>query len=275
MPKIAVIPDCQIKPGDSYVYLGFAGTYIAEKKPEYIVCLGDFADMPSLSSYDVGKKSFEGRKYSDDILSAREAMQWFLRPIRSEQERLRRNKDKGWNPKLIFTLGNHEDRINRAIENDRKLEGLISTKDLGYEEFGWTVVPYLEPISIEGVSFCHYFVSGVLGRPVTSARMLLTKKHMSCVAGHQQGRDIAYSQRADGKHLTAIITGSFYEHDEQYLNAQSNNHWRGMWFLNEVRDGQFDELPISIEYLKSRYSQSKFASGISRHYEQRQNAQST
>ena len=51
----AVIPDCQVKPGQDYSFLRWVGNYLAEKKPDVIVQIGDFADMPSLSSYDVGK----------------------------------------------------------------------------------------------------------------------------------------------------------------------------------------------------------------------------
>lgn len=251
--KHFVIPDVQVKPDGDVTHLKWAASYAVEKHPDVIVCLGDFADMPSLSCYDIGKKSFEGRRYTNDVAAAQYAMNVFLDPIRKEQQRLIRNKEKQWRPRLVMCLGNHEDRINRAINNDSKLEGLISIDDLRYKESGWEVIPYLQPITISGVSYCHYFVSGVMGRAVTSARMLLTKHHMSCVAGHQQGRDIAYGRRADGTSMTAIISGSFYQHDEDYLTAQNNVHWRGLWVLHDVRDGSFDELPLSIEYLKRRY----------------------
>ena len=251
----AVIPDCQVKPGVPTDHLVWAAQYIVEKKPDVIVCLGDFADMPSLCSYDVGKKSFEGRRYTADIEAARKGMERFISPIRKEQERLRKNKEKTWNLELYITLGNHENRINKAVDNDAKIEGVIGIKDLGYEGFGWTVVPFLKVINIDNVAYSHYFVSGVLGRPVTSARALLSKHHMSCVAGHQQGKDIAYAQTADGRQMTGIISGSFYEHEEAYLTPQSNIHWRGIWFLNDVQSGSFDELPVSLDYLKRRYGQ--------------------
>lgn len=248
-----VIPDCQCKEGVPTEHLKFAGKYAAEKKPDTIVCLGDFADMPSLSSYDVGKKSFEGRRYTIDVECAKDCMSTLLAPIREEQARLRRNKEKQWNPRLVMTLGNHEERLNRAVENDPKLDGLISIDDLCYEQVGWEVYDYLKVVVIDGIAYSHFFTSGVMGRPVTSARMLLTKHHMSCVAGHQQGRDIAYGKRADGSSMTAIISGSFYDHNESYLTPQTNEHWRGVWLLNDIKDGSFDELPISIDYLKERY----------------------
>jgi len=47
-----VIPDCQVKPTHSTAYLRAVGQYMVEKQPDTVICLGDFADMPSLSSYD-------------------------------------------------------------------------------------------------------------------------------------------------------------------------------------------------------------------------------
>jgi hypothetical protein len=92
-----------------------------------------------------------------------------------------------------------------------------------------------------------------MGRPVTSARALLTKKHMSCFAGHLQGRQIAYSRRADGQEMTAIIAGSAYLHNEDYLSHQTNQHWRGIYMLHDVQNGSFDEMAVSMKYLQSQY----------------------
>jgi len=253
--KIAVIPDCQVKPGIDLSYLYWIGQYLAEKKPDVIVQIGDFADMESLSSYDIGKKSFEGRTYKADIDTAHNGMSALMTPVIEEQERLKRNKEKQWKPRKVLTLGNHEHRIDRAIDLDRKLDGLISINDLKYEEFGWEVYPFLDVVVIEGIAFSHYFVTGVMGRPVTTASALLAKKHMSCFMGHQQGRQIAYARRADGKEMTAIICGSCYLHEEDYLGAQGNQHFRGMYMLHEVNDGSFDEMAVSLNYLQRCYGE--------------------
>ena len=69
-----------------------------------------------------------------------------------------------------------------------------------------------------------------------------------------QGRDIAYGKRANGKSITAIIAGSFYQHDESYLNPITNSVWRGIYVLNEVKDGSFDEMAVSIGYLRRKYA---------------------
>jgi hypothetical protein len=249
--KHLVIPDVQAKPGNDFGFLRCIGNYIVEKKPDVIVCIGDFADMESLSSYDKGRKSFEGRSYQKDIWAAREAMDALLIPLFDYNAKAKKNKEKLYKPRMVLTLGNHEERINRAIDEDRKLDGLIGVGDLPYQD--WEVIPFLEVICIDGVAYSHFFSSGVMNRPITTAQALLTKKHMSCVAGHQQGRQLAFGRRADGKEMTAIISGSCYEHDEGYLGPQGNEHWRGVWMLHEVDDGAFDEMAVSIRYLKENY----------------------
>lgn len=252
--RILVIPDSQIRPEDDTEFLSFIGQYAVDIRPDIIVHLGDFADMPSLSSHDkAGSKSMEGMRYKKDIKAVRDAMNILMKPIWKHQNKLEDNHKARWNPRQVMLLGNHENRINRAIQNDPKLEGLIHTDDLQYKEAGWEVVPFLKPINIEGIMFCHYFVAGIMGRPCGSARALLTKHHQSCIAGHQQGRDIAFGKRADGTEMTAMIVGSGYEHDEDYLNHQTNNHWRGVVVLHEVANGTFDEMMVSLRYLRGKY----------------------
>ncbi len=90
--KHLIIPDAQVKEGCDFSYLAHVGKYIVEKKPDTIVCIGDFADMPSLSAYDIGKKSFEGRRYKKDIEVAHEAMAKLLTPLTAYNIRARKNK---------------------------------------------------------------------------------------------------------------------------------------------------------------------------------------
>lgn len=254
MSKILVLPDTQVKDGVPLEHLSWAGHYIVAKKPDTVVMIGDFVDMPSLSSYDIGKKCFEGRRYKRDIEAGHRGMELLLSPLWEFNAKAKANKEKQYHPRLVLTMGNHEERISRAVESDPKLEGVLSLDDLGYKDYGWEVYPFLQPVIIDGVAFCHYFPSGILGRPVATARILLTKMHMSCIAGHLQGRDIAYGKRADGTEITAIIAGSFYQHDEEYLSPFTNQHFRGLYVLHEVHNGAFDEMAVSIGYLKRKYS---------------------
>lgn len=251
--KIAVIPDTQIKPEYDLSFLRNIGNYLVEKKPDVVVQIGDWADMPSLSSYDVGKKQFEGRRYRSDIDAAIKGMEILLSPFEEYNRKARKNKEKLYKPRLVLTLGNHEQRIVKAVESDPKLEGVLNLTDLQYEQFGWEVYPFLQPVIIEDIAFCHYFISGQMGKPCVSAQSQLSKMHQSCVAGHQQGLQIALGHRADGKRITSVIAGSAYMHEESYLNPQSNNHWRGVFMLHNVKDGEFDLVPVPLEYLNRKY----------------------
>ena len=243
--QIAVIPDAQVRPGVPINHLRAAGQYIAAKQPDVVVCIGDFADMPSLSSHDKpGTLKAEGRRYRADLDAAKTGMDLLMAPIKAA---------KAYSPMLVMTLGNHEDRITRYVDLHPEMLEHTRLSDLRYEQYGWKVYPFLQPVVIGGVVFCHYFPMGKRGHAAESPQRILSGLHMSAFAGHQQGRQIAYSPKADGGNLTAIISGSFYQHDEAYMPILSNRHWRGMWFLNEVKDGSFDEMALSVNYLLRRF----------------------
>jgi hypothetical protein len=241
--KIALLPDVQAMDGVPLDHLDHAGKYIAAKLPDVIVCIGDFGDFPSLSRFGSPLER-EGLRYKKDVAAFHQAMETLMNPIR---------KVAGYDPYLEFTEGNHEGHIERYAGEHPEMEGRVSIDDLALPAYGWRVHPFLQPVGIGGVAFCHYFPSGVMGRAITSAPALMRKLHMSAVAGHHQGRDIAFGRRADGAHMTTIISGSFYQHTYKYLSPFTNTHWRGMWMMHEVRDGQFDEMALSIDYLKRRF----------------------
>ena len=106
--RILCIPDTQCKPDVDLSYMTAIGRYIADKQPDVIVHLGDAVDFPSLSSYDKGKKSFEGRRLKADLEAGHEGMTRLVTPMRELQDRQRANKKKVYNPRMVLTLGNHE-----------------------------------------------------------------------------------------------------------------------------------------------------------------------
>src|SRR5579872_1655597 len=118
------------------------GNFIVEEKPDVIINIGDFADMASLSSYDFGTASFEGRRYKKDIEAAIDAQEQIDAPIKAYNRRMH----KAYHPRKELTLGNHEYRIIRATESDPKLEGTLSIDDLQYTNYGWNVHPFMVPV---------------------------------------------------------------------------------------------------------------------------------
>ena len=55
-----VIGDPHCTPRTSNERFLWAGRLAADVRATHIICMGDFCSMDSLSSYDRGKKSFEG-----------------------------------------------------------------------------------------------------------------------------------------------------------------------------------------------------------------------
>jgi hypothetical protein len=248
--KHGVVFDVQAKKGVPNEHMTHIGEYFAEKQPDVIQVIGDFADMPSLSSYDVGKKSFEGRTYKADIEASVESLELLMAPI----ERLnRRRKSKGlraYRPRKVITYGNHEYRILRAIELDRKLDGLISISDLQFKKFGFEEYPFLEVVKIDGVEYSHYFTSGVMGRPVSSAAALLRARQCSATMGHVQFTDVAIHPKTQNR---TLFGGCTYTHDEEYLGPQGNDCRRQIVMKHEVKDGRYNLMEVSLAYLKKRY----------------------
>ena len=153
-----VIPDTQVKPGTPTQHLDWIGRYIvgqfAGRENVKVIHLGDHWHMDSLSSYEKGKKSMEGRRIQLDIDAGNAAFDILCKPMEDYNAERKAWKEKQWWPERHFLLGNHEDRISRAVENDATLEGFLSLDLLNAADHGWQVHPFLEPVELDGVSYC-------------------------------------------------------------------------------------------------------------------------
>lgn len=236
-----VVPDTQVKPGVNTDHLEWAGHYAVDKRPDVIVHIGDHWDMPCLSSYDKGKLSFEGRRYVNDVKAGRDAMERFLAPIKAATD---------YNPRLVFCVGNHESRITRFADEFPEMAGKVDIDDLGIRDYGWEFVPFLKPIEIDGILYCHYFTSGVMGRPASSAAVVLRETQQSATQGHVQHTDIAIHKKTQ---QTALFAGTFYSHNEEYLGHQGNNQRRQIVIKHEVEDGRYDPMFVSLRFLQKAY----------------------
>lgn len=243
-----VIPDVQAKPNVDHDHMEWVANYALEKRPDVIINLGDWADMPSLSLYDKGKKCYEGRRYNKDIEAANFSLERFERPI---EEHNRAHPGDAYNPRKVLTYGNHEHRIIRACELDASLDGKLTVNDLHFADRGWECHDFLEVVKIDGVEYAHYFTSGNMGRPCASAASLLRERQCSAIMGHVQHTDMAFHKKTQN---IAMFAGICYTHNETYLGPQGNQTRRQIVMLHEVEDGKFDPMFVSLRFLKKRYS---------------------
>lgn len=202
--------------------------------------------MPSLSSYDKNSRAIEGKTIEEDFEAGRKAMQLFMAPL------IKYNKShrKKYNPRKVFLIGNHEERIARHVNANPNLFGTISYNNFNLRLFGWEVFDYLEVVEINGVSYSHYFYNPNTGKPWTgTADRMLNNVGFSFTMGHQQGRKEAEKHLANGRTIRGLIVGSFYQHEEDYKGPQANNHWRGCIYKTEVHNGDYCLVELSLKYL--------------------------
>ena len=243
-----VIPDIQSKPGVPNDHLRWIAAYALEKRPDVIVQIGDWADMHSLSLYDKGKRCYEGRRYTRDIEAANDSLALFEGVI---EDHNRANPQDPYNPRKVITFGNHEFRIIRATQLDPAMDGKLTLEDLDFGRRGWECYPFLEVVNIDGIEYSHYFISGNMGRPVSSAAALLKIRNCSATMGHTQFFDMAVHRQT--QHI-GLLAGIAYLHDEDYLGPQGNSTRRQIVMKHEVENGRYDPMFVSLRFLQKRYS---------------------
>lgn len=261
-----VIGDTQVKPGVPTDNLRWIGQYIVDQfagQDVEIIHVGDHWDMPSLSAYDKGKRSMEGRRYRADIAAGNDGFSLLCEPLAKYNKGRRRV----WWPGRRLLLGNHEERINRATEADAQLDGVISQDDFNVSEWGWEVHDFLDPVVIDGVSYAHYFYNPNTGRPYCGENLYTRLKTIghSFTMGHQQGLNFALRPVGKSRYHQGLVIGSSYLHDEKYLGPQGNAYWRGIVVCHNVVDGSYDPMMVSLDFLCRKYEGKPLAQFMKKH----------
>lgn len=239
---ILVIPDVHCTPGVTNDHLCALGELVCVRRPDVIACLGDFADVESLCSHNANLEQ-EGLRVEADYEATKAGLRALFSPIRKLQSGQRFHRRKIYRPESFITLGNHEQRVIRAIKKHPELEGVLSMEGFGYEDWFDTVLPFRQPCTVGGVSFVHYLSSGSLGRAVghpNLAAKLVIKSHQSTVVGHDHGLDYSTGYRPDGSRFFGLSAGHYSapDWDASYLPASERARWvAAVVLLKDVVDG--------------------------------------
>lgn len=246
-----VIPDPHAHPKFNNRRADWVGNLINDVKPDVVICLGDLADMPSLSSYDRGTKAFQGRNYRADIDSALDFNDRLWSIVRKSKRKL---------PRRVILEGNHEHRISKAINLQPELEGAISLDDLEYQRYYDDFVPYngRSPgvITIDGISYAHFFISGVMGRPLGGAHpaySILSKGHGSATAGDLHLLSYEVQTGIGNKRIQGLVAGCYQDYDADWAGEANKLWWRGVVVKRNVENGNYDPEFISLNRLRKEY----------------------
>jgi len=245
---IVVIADTQVTPKAPLDHLYALARYIWKHRPKHIIHIGDNWDFESLSYYNTALKQ-EGRRLKDDLEAGEFALNIIPMYIRYKNAIAKKKKYK---PLFNFITGNHEMRLNRMVEENPHLVGMVDLDQM-IEDSGWNVNEYLYPLWLDGIAFNHYMPNPESGKAIGGGIENKLNKHPhSFVHGHQQKYQYGRRQTLDGKPHFGVCAGSFYIHDEEYRGS-CNTEIRGFVhlknFTNRYDFSDYDIDFVSLERL--------------------------
>lgn len=241
--KIVAIGDMHAHPDYDLKRFTAAGEFCAEQQPDVIVNIGDFADVVSLNEHG-SRLERETTRWKEDKQVTQEAMACFMRPIRRRKRKM---------PRLVLTLGNHENRINRWVGSNPEFEGDMSVDDLGFRQFGWEVFPWKQYVEIAGFHFVHEIATkGKVSTKASSPSYGVKGQRCSLVHGHTHEY---FCHRYPGRERPhwGIDLGCLIHKDmgwqESWSNPTEYTYWRGIWVIENACNGDGIPRPHTAEEL--------------------------
>jgi len=256
MGKTAVVFTCaHSDPDVPNKRFDWLGEFLYDIRPDYVVDLGDGADMRSLNTYDTKyPQAIVSQSYEADINSYNDA-----------QERIRRKfkKNKVKRPYFIGFEGNHENRIKKALKVDPRLEGNkfgISFKHLQTDKWFDDYHEYKNSApaiaDYDGVSYAHFFSSGNYGTAISGthhAYTLLQNRNHSSTCGHSHKRSIYFKDGSHPNGIIGLVAGCYKGSDEGWAGQANNDWWKGVVIKREIDNGMYEPEFVSMKKLEREY----------------------
>ena len=238
---------------DRYEHLG---KYMAKTKPDVFVNLGDHVTFDSCSFFSVPHAEYTTAR--EDIDAAIHAFNLMERPIRELQLQQKQNKQRIYRPLRAFLGGNHEDRLNRRMQDDEQVLGSLVTLfgllDI-YDRFDLHC-GYREYLTIDGISYTHCPVNG-RRQPITGVnrgRGIAMQSQHNTVYGHTHKRDFSsvplLGNANASKWALNVPMFSDQEHVEKYAKDGTTGWAYGATELLIYEDGTTIDKWISMQELK-------------------------
>ena len=228
------------------------GELIHEMRPDVVIDGGDTADLPSLASYDKGTRAAVGRTYKQDVDAHNDFQDRLWHKARKAKRKL---------PRRVRLIGNHEQRIDRALDSNQNLCGSIGYNDLQLDKYYDDIVYYegTTPgtIQIDGVTYAHYFTAGLMGRPVGGEHpgySLISKKHSSCSQGHSHMMDFCIRNDSTGRSLIGLVAPSYIDYQVDWAGQVQKMWTNGVIIKRQVEDGRYSMSFITMEEIKKEYA---------------------
>jgi len=266
-----VIPDTQINADSPDDHCRWAGLLALEYEVDTIVHIGDHWDLASISTYNTRKEQ-EGMRFNRDLLAGNDALKLISEPYAIADKKAKKNNHRKKFPRRVFIHGNHEHRLNKWVADNPHMAQVVGPHQFNLDIEGWEHYPFLVPVDIDGIRYCHFFPRNAKGEVTQgrngapSAEAQVRREMISCTAGHKQGFSYAHHQTGSGIYH-GLIAGSSYIQDFNYLTGHGVNYWRGLILKHAVNEGQYDLEMISLHRLCRKYEQTSLTKFVKDKYD--------
>jgi hypothetical protein len=242
-----IIGDSHAHPDHSNERFTWLGRFIHDVRPDVVVNIGDLADMASLCSGSRAAE-LEGARYEADINASKDAQDRLFHELRKHKKKL---------PRMVWTLGNHDIRPERFVQDNPRFAGKIKNEDIGFNDYPWhDVVPFLDTIEIDGIGYSHYFTSGIMGRPIGGvhpAWSIIKKRNQSSTCGHSHVMDFKVD-KTPGRSLMGLCVGEYIDYHAGYAGPANDMWSAGIAICRNVEDGLYDFEWVSLNRIKAEYA---------------------
>ena len=250
MSNHLVVPDPHAHPEHDNERADWLGKLILDLKPDVVINMGDLWDFPSMSAYEKGKAMW-GRMYQDDLDSGLDFNERMWHPLRHAKKK---------QPRKVFLEGNHENRMKKLLNDQPQLEGLLDWADLDLDRHYHDVITYEGGvpgfINIDGVSYAHYHISGVMGKPIGGIHQgsqMCQKIGCSATMGHTHTRNFFEMKHPAGPTRLGMVCGVFQDYRSGWAGNINDVWWPGVVYKRGVENGVYSHQWISLESLRKEY----------------------
>lgn len=208
MKRVVVLPDMHVPYHDKKA-LSLVLDVCKGIKATHLVCLGDFVDFYSVSSFPKDPMKIEFLK--DEVEEANKVLDQIDQTL------------KGLDIDKTMIEGNHEFRLTRWINNTaRAMYGMVSTEGLmNFSQRGWKFVPYGDHCRIGKLLFTHEGVKS--GKYFCGAA--IDRYHASVCVGHHHKIQHIEKVTPSGRHVS-FCPGTLADIDaiSEYITGPVNWH---------------------------------------------------
>lgn len=247
---IVGIGDAHDKPGRDKERFKWLGRFTSEVEPDFVVQIGDWASLDSLSSHETpgSQTDAERPSFADELDSLSESLSFFHAqfPV-------------GACPTVI-TYGNHENRAVRVANNVPKQSGDLPHRlDQAFMQFRWVVKKYGEFCTIADVDFVHVPI-GTTGRDMGGEhieRTVANKALRSLVHGHTHRFNVFRCPKVGQQRSITVVnlgTSMPYGMVEQYTGVAMSGWSYGAVVLR-ICNGEI----LSVKHYDMRELEERYA----------------